>query len=81
MPGRIQISRATYERVFDLGFEFEERESVFVKGKGVMKTYMLKAKHHMSPLSESATTEPMAQQETEDEPLEVIKTSETTTQE
>ena len=43
--GRIQISRSTYERVFDLGFEFEERE-VDVKGKGIIKTYLLNDKHH-----------------------------------
>ncbi|EFC36483.1 predicted protein [Naegleria gruberi] len=50
VPGRIQISRATYERVFDLGYEFEERESIYVKGKGEMKTYLLKDKHHANPL-------------------------------
>ncbi|EFC40908.1 predicted protein [Naegleria gruberi] len=43
--GRIQISRSTYERVFDLGYEFEERE-VDVKGKGIVKTYLLNDKHH-----------------------------------
>ncbi|EFC35253.1 predicted protein, partial [Naegleria gruberi] len=50
VPGRIQISRATYERVFDLGYEFEERESIYVKGKGEMKTYLLKDKHHDNPI-------------------------------
>ncbi|EFC43412.1 adenylate/guanylate cyclase [Naegleria gruberi] len=43
--GRIQISRSTYERVFDLGYDFEERE-VDVKGKGIVKTYLLNDKHH-----------------------------------
>ncbi|EFC41275.1 predicted protein [Naegleria gruberi] len=45
MAGRIQISRSTYQRVYDIGFEFEQR-SVEVKGKGVCETYLLKDKHH-----------------------------------
>ena len=45
LSGRIQISRSTYERVYDLGYEFEER-MVEVKGKGLCNTYMLKAHHH-----------------------------------
>lgn len=52
MPGRIQISRATYERVYDLGFEFEEREGIQVKGKGLMKTYLLASKHHLPAIEE-----------------------------
>ena len=44
VPGTIQISRSTYERVFDLGYEFEERE-IEVKGKGSVKTYLMKKKH------------------------------------
>ncbi|EFC50110.1 predicted protein [Naegleria gruberi] len=51
-PGRIQISRATYERVYDL-FEFETRE-VDVKGKGKMETYLLKDKHHQNPNPQAA---------------------------
>ena len=47
-PGRIQLSRSTNERVYDL-FEFEEGEQQ-VKGKGTMKTYMLSAKHHLNPI-------------------------------
>ena len=46
-PGRIQVSRSTYERVHDLGFEFEER-SIEVKGKGVMRAYLIHEKHHTS---------------------------------
>ncbi|EFC49186.1 predicted protein [Naegleria gruberi] len=46
-PGRIQISRSTYERVHDLGFTFEERK-IEVKGKGLTQTYLLDAKHHQS---------------------------------
>ncbi len=37
---RIQVSRETYERVFDL-FAFEER-TVDVKGKGTLKTYLMR---------------------------------------
>ncbi|EFC43400.1 hypothetical protein NAEGRDRAFT_68774 [Naegleria gruberi] len=48
LPGRIQISRSTYGRVYDL-FEFEER-MVEVKGKGLSQTYLLKEKHHENPL-------------------------------
>ncbi|EFC49440.1 predicted protein [Naegleria gruberi] len=48
-PGRIQISRTTYERVHDLGMEFEERK-IDVKGKGLCQTYLLKKKHHVDPL-------------------------------
>ncbi|EFC44726.1 predicted protein [Naegleria gruberi] len=52
LPGRVQISRATYERVHDL-FEFDMRE-IEVKGKGKMKTYLLKEKHHTYNLSNSS---------------------------
>jgi len=40
VPGRIQCSRETYARVFDM-FDFEERSGVHVKGKGTMTTYMV----------------------------------------
>ena len=49
LPGRIQISRTTYQRVYDIGFDFEQR-SVEVKGKGVCETYLLKDKHHAKTL-------------------------------
>ncbi|KAL9657039.1 hypothetical protein ABK040_014587 [Willaertia magna] len=39
LPGRIQLSRVSYERVHDM-WKFEERE-IEVKGKGNMKTYLL----------------------------------------
>ncbi|KAG2392184.1 hypothetical protein C9374_012436 [Naegleria lovaniensis] len=45
LSNRIQISRSTYERVYDLGLEFEERE-VDVKGKGLIKAYLVNDKHH-----------------------------------
>ncbi|EFC38368.1 predicted protein [Naegleria gruberi] len=48
-PGRIQISRSTYERVYDLGFEFEER-SIDVKGKGVCTCYLMNERYHDNPL-------------------------------
>ncbi|EFC44625.1 predicted protein [Naegleria gruberi] len=51
LPGRVQISRDTYERVHDL-FEFDLRE-IEVKGKGKMKTYVVKEKHHQNPNKES----------------------------
>ncbi len=49
LPGRIQISRTTYERVYDLGFVFEERK-IEVKGKGSCQTYLLDSKHHESAI-------------------------------
>lgn len=49
IPGRIQVTRQTYERVYDL-FEFDERKGVEVKGKGTLTTYVLKAHHHTSPI-------------------------------
>merc|ERR1712010_324680 len=43
VPGRMQISQATYDLVCDLGgFVFEERGFVEVKGKGKLKTYLLR---------------------------------------
>ncbi|EFC43302.1 predicted protein [Naegleria gruberi] len=47
--GRIQISRTTYERVYDLGFSFEER-TINVKGKGETLAYLLDSKHHTSAI-------------------------------
>jgi adenylate cyclase len=41
VAGRIQVTQATYERVKDQ-FEFEPRDSVEVKGKGQVSTYLLK---------------------------------------
>ena len=43
VPGRMQISQATYDLVCDMGgFVFEERGFVEVKGKGKMATYLLR---------------------------------------
>ena len=49
-PGRIQISRSTYERVHDLSYEWEERR-IDVKGKGLCQTYLLKPEYHVDPLN------------------------------
>jgi len=44
VPGRIQVSEATYEMLItDSRFEWEDRGSVEIKGKGEMKTYLLGA--------------------------------------
>ena len=40
IPGRIQVSETTYERLRG-SFEFEQRGEVDVRGKGVMTTYLL----------------------------------------
>jgi class 3 adenylate cyclase len=40
VPGRIQVTAQTYERLRDQ-FEFEERGAIAVKGKGKMTTYWL----------------------------------------
>jgi len=43
VPGRIQVTPATYERLRDQ-FEFESRGPVEVKGKGVIETWFLLAR-------------------------------------
>lgn len=58
LSGRIQVSRSTYERVYDLGFEFEER-SVQVKGKGQCNTYMMKSEHHVSAIVDEEEEGPL----------------------
>ncbi|MBX3232921.1 MAG: hypothetical protein KIT84_42135 [Labilithrix sp.] len=40
VPGAIQVSEATYEATKD-AFDYEERGTISVKGKGEMKTYLL----------------------------------------
>jgi class 3 adenylate cyclase len=40
VPGRIQVTRATYERL-NAEFEFERRGIVDVKGKGPIETWFL----------------------------------------
>jgi adenylate cyclase len=41
LPGEIQVSEQTFEMLKNL-FSFEERGEIDVKGKGLMKTYLLK---------------------------------------
>jgi class 3 adenylate cyclase len=43
VPGRIQVTAATYEYLKDK-FLLEEREAILVKGKGKMITYWLMGK-------------------------------------
>ena len=43
IPGAIQVSSATYERLKDK-YLFEERGTIDVKGKGEMNTYLLKSR-------------------------------------
>lgn len=40
VPGRVHVSKEVYEKA-NKDFEFEERGTIFVKGKGPMKTYFL----------------------------------------
>jgi class 3 adenylate cyclase len=40
IPGRIQVTEATYTLLKDL-FEFEERGPIEVKGKGQMPVYLV----------------------------------------
>ncbi|KAL9658602.1 hypothetical protein ABK040_006139 [Willaertia magna] len=60
LPGRIQVSRQTYERIYDL-FDFEERKGVEVKDK-MVTTYLLKDKHHMKPIPLPSEKSPEKQQ-------------------
>jgi len=43
LPGRIQVTQATYELLKDK-YEFEERGAIQIKGKGEMTTYWLRGK-------------------------------------
>ena len=40
IAGRVQVSRATYERTYDF-FTFKERTGVEAKGKGTVNTYIV----------------------------------------
>ena len=44
IPGYIQISPGTYEAIKFLGFYIRERGEIQVKGKGLMKTYIVQTK-------------------------------------
>jgi class 3 adenylate cyclase len=52
LPGRIQVTAATYERLCEK-FVFEERGVLQVKGKGEMVTYFLKGRKFLKSLSSS----------------------------
>lgn len=43
MPGRIQISQATYDLINQLDFLIESRGEVFLKGKGKQQAYLVSA--------------------------------------
>jgi class 3 adenylate cyclase len=43
MPGVIQVTRSTYEKLKS-SFQFEKREPIQVKGKGEMETYLLRGR-------------------------------------
>ncbi len=45
IPGAIQVTRATYDRLKDQ-YLFEERGPIPIKGKGEMNTYLLKGKRN-----------------------------------
>lgn len=55
LAGRIQISRSTYEKVFDQ-FKFEERDNVEVKGKGKMTTYLYVGRKEATGSAANAAT-------------------------
>ena len=49
-PGTIQVTERTFERLQGL-YEFRAREAIDVKGKGLMRAYLLLGQHgdHQSP--------------------------------
>src|SRR3989338_11472510 len=53
-PGRIQVTKETFERLHNK-YDFEERKDVFAKGKGSMTTYLLNRNYHQDPLSDEIT--------------------------
>ncbi|MDJ1181953.1 adenylate/guanylate cyclase domain-containing protein [Roseofilum casamattae] len=40
IPGKIQMTQSTYDRLKH-DYKFKEREQILIKGKGIMKTYLL----------------------------------------
>lgn len=46
IPGKIQVTRATYDCLKEHYF-FEERGPIFIKGKGEMTTYLLQGKREV----------------------------------
>jgi len=51
IPGRIQISQATYELISSQNFEIEERGEIFLKGKGKTMAYFVRPYSFMSQVS------------------------------
>ncbi len=49
IPGAIQVTDATYERLKDQ-YLFEERARILIKGKGMMNTYLLKGRRSTASL-------------------------------
>jgi len=47
-PGRIQVTKETFDRVCTK-YEFETRSEVYAKGKGLMTTYLLHTRYHDNP--------------------------------
>ncbi|EFC47530.1 predicted protein [Naegleria gruberi] len=70
IAGRIQISRSTYERVYDMGLEFEER-SVEAKGKGLCLTYLVKSHHHAQAIITDDVVDFVPEEEKDEQDLEV----------
>ena len=48
LPGGIQVTQATYERLHDQ-YAFEDRGTITVKGKGEMPVYLLRGEHAQEP--------------------------------
>lgn len=48
LPGYVQISPTTYEAIKYLNFNVKERGEIQVKGKGMMKTYVVSSSNNMN---------------------------------
>ena len=53
VPGRIQVGRQTYERLFD-SFGFEARGEIELKGKGLVETFLVTAPRKLAPHGRAA---------------------------
>jgi len=53
VPGRVQVTRSTYERLRDT-HDFEARGIIDVKGKGAIETYLLVGRRARRPAAGSA---------------------------
>jgi class 3 adenylate cyclase len=59
VPGRIQVTEATYRRLRS-GFDFESRGPVEIKGKGPLTTYLLVGRRERAPAAGVAAPQPAA---------------------